>query len=249
MTTLIRPVASEPLLDRSGLTEQEVGALWAFLHGDIMIGGIRQRIREHWGLCSRHAWGHAVVEIELWEQGAGARGGHQPFDVAVLYADLLEVMSYLLDHSRRSRHHALERRGKCYVCQQLDIAIDKSQPQVGYAGFHSDALRAEANRFAYTSSWLAETADQWRLHLCPQCSPGGSGLLCRQHLLDSAPDEAAGTTTAEYLAEVRTRLAVLLNSMTENGDPSTPEADASWVEALGWFHMWSFPLEFVAPSA
>lgn len=241
-----KQVAPEPLLDRKGLTEQEVGALWAFLHGDIMIGGIRQRIREHWGLCSRHAWGHAVVEIELWEQGAGARQGHQPFDVGVLYMDLLEAMSHQLHHSRHSPRRALERQGSCYVCQQLDMSADEAKRQIGYAGFNSVGLTEETNRFAYTSSWLTETAERWQPQLCPQCLPGSHGLLCRQHLLDSNPDDGAAAPTADYLDDVRGRLSVLINSMTELGDPSTPQADASWIQALGWFHTWSFPLDLAA---
>jgi hypothetical protein len=34
----------------------------------------------------------------------------------------------------------------------------------------------------------------------------------------------------------------LTESMTQRGDPSTPEIDASWIRTLGWFHGWNFPL-------
>ena len=166
---------AEPTLDRDGLGEQEVGALWAFLHGDIMIGGIRERIREHWGLCPRHAWGHAVVEIELWEHGAGARHGHQPFDVGVLYLDLLEEMSRRLRRSRHSPARTLRGRGRCYICEQLDAPPDVVVRQIGYAGFGSGPLTEETDRLVHTCRWLTETAERWRAQLCPLCLPGSAG--------------------------------------------------------------------------
>lgn len=235
--------APEPLLDRHGLYAEEVGALWAFLHGDIVIGDIRRRIREHWGLCSRHAWGHAVVEIELWEQGAGARHGHQPFDVGVLYADLLDGVSHQPGRSGHSHRRALERRGSCYVCQQLTMSAEQAKHQIGYAGFDSSRLGEEANRFSYTHGWLDETVELWRRQLCPRCSVGGTGVLCRRHLRDSDPDGSTALSTAEYLDQFRDRLTTLTGSMAEGGEPSTPEADASWIETLGWFHTWSFPID------
>lgn len=234
----------EPTLGRGGLSEQEVGALWAFLHGDIMIGGVRERIREHWGLCPRHAWGHAVVEIELWEQGAGARQGHQPFDVGVLYQDLLDAMIRRLGSSPRSPRRTLRGRGRCYLCQQLDAPPEVLARQIGYAGFGSGPLTEETNRLAYTRQWLKETAGQWQPQLCPRCLPGSTGQICRLHLLaGDGPDEATVIAATDHLHDVRARLGVLIDSMTEHGRPSTPAADASWIQALGWFHSWSFPID------
>ncbi len=74
------------------LSTEEIRLLWSFIHGDIMDSQTRGRLRDYWGLCDRHTWGYAVTEIELWESGAGTRGGHQPFDVSILYADLLDTM-------------------------------------------------------------------------------------------------------------------------------------------------------------
>jgi hypothetical protein len=72
------------------LSVEEVRQLWSFIHGDIMDGSARRLLGVSLGLCPRHAWAYAVVEVELWQAGAGARGGHQPFDVTVLYDDLLD---------------------------------------------------------------------------------------------------------------------------------------------------------------
>ncbi|QCB98989.1 hypothetical protein E5206_11600 [Arthrobacter sp. PAMC25564] len=41
-----------------------------------MDGSMRRLLRASLGLCPRHTWAHAVVEIELWKAGAGARGAH-----------------------------------------------------------------------------------------------------------------------------------------------------------------------------
>lgn len=241
-------VPEEPVLGPDGLTVEEVGALWAFLHGDIMIGGIRQRVREHWGLCPRHAWGHAVVEIELWETGAGARGGHQPFDVIVLQDDLLETARHTLTSSRRSPKHSLRRRGSCYVCDQLTGATDRGLTPIGYAGFNSEPLTEETNRLEYSRKWMDETSPVWSARTCPRCSDDQSprGVLCRPHLVaDDAPHEAVDQVIP-YLDELAPRLKRLLDSMSEHGKPATPDDDAAWIEVLGWLHGWTFPLQLAA---
>jgi hypothetical protein len=239
----MKPEQPDPQLGSDGLTVEEVGALWAFLHGDIMVGGIRQLIREHWGLCSRHAWGHAVVEIELWESGAGARGGHQPFDVGVLYSDLLGAMRHALSNHARAPERALKRRGECYVCAQLRQTGDAAVISVGYAGFRSEPLTEEANRFSYTRVWLTETIALWAPRRCPACPGGhnGTGQLCRAHLLECGFGPSGDAETVVALTDINQRLHRLVDSMTEQGAASTPEDDASWIEALGWFHGWSFP--------
>lgn len=228
----------EIILDADGLTVDEIGAPWAFLHGDIMEPGIRARLREHWGLCPRHAWGHAVVEIELWEAGAGARHGHQPFDVGVLHDALLSQMAGALTGRHRTYTRVLRREGGCYVCQQLGGGVEP----VGYAGFDSTALAAEANRMTYTRRWLAETKPVWEPVACPTCAGTSTGRLCRTHLLEAGIDAASAAGTSSYLAGLDRRLRLLVDSMTQNGTPSTPDADASWVEAVAWFAGWSFPL-------
>lgn len=111
------------ILPRAPLSAAEVREPWAFIHGDIMVGGIRQQLRSAPALCPRHTGGYAVVEVELWIAGAGSRGGHQPFDVCVLRTDMLDHVVGRL----RSRGHAfhtplaktLQRQGPCRVCDAL----------------------------------------------------------------------------------------------------------------------------------
>lgn len=48
---------------------KEVRQLWSFIDGDIMDGSMRRLLPASLGLCPRHTWAHAVVEVELWQAG------------------------------------------------------------------------------------------------------------------------------------------------------------------------------------
>jgi hypothetical protein len=181
------------------LRPAEVRELWAFLHGDVMVPGIRRTLREALGLCPRHTWCYAIVEIELWLTGGGVRGGHQPFDVCVLYEDLLAAAIDRLERRRLPRRHrvarVLERRAPCRVCETL-TGPGGAQSVPSYAAAQTIALTAEANQLRYTLGWCRETVDVWRDRICPACAAAytdthgrgdvipstATGLLCRQHL-------------------------------------------------------------------
>lgn len=60
------------------LSPDEVAQLWSFAHGDFMGTGIRQRLSSFRGFCSRHTWGYAVVEIELWQSAPGSAAATSP---------------------------------------------------------------------------------------------------------------------------------------------------------------------------
>ncbi|TFC03348.1 hypothetical protein [Cryobacterium sp. MDB2-33-2] len=234
------------------LSVEEVKLLWSFLHGDIMIGGIRQRLREHWGLCPRHSWAHAVVEIELWQAGAGQRAGHQPFEIGILYEDLLDTMIRKLTDSRpRSRMSVLTPRGICPICRDLRGPTIPGIGGGGYAGSDSAALTIEANQMIHMRLWAAGTRTLW--HVCPSCAgtPNDvNGVLCRPHILQrgSLTNEDA-RTLVDKLSDTRDLLVPLVESMTQSGRPSTGTADASWIQALGWFHGWNLPLALASLDA
>jgi hypothetical protein len=232
-----------------GLSVEEVRRLWSFVHGEIMGGTVRGHLRASLGLCPRHAWGHAVVEIELWQAGAGARAGHQPFDVAVLYEDLLELAAGSLLraatwlHPERSRAPVETR--QCHICREL-AELPPPGFRLGYANADSVVLAAEANRLVHTTAWCRETRRQWASAVCQECL-GGIGTdplrLCRRHLSGKGdiPREA-GIAIAGQLQEIRGRLLRLIASMTDRGAPATAAEDASWIEALGWFAGWGLPI-------
>ena len=235
--------------DRHRLMVDEVRLLWSFVHGDIMDGQARQALRASWGLCDRHAWAHAIVEIELWQYGPGRRGGHQPFDVAVLNEDLLDTAVTRLRRShRRGRERILRGTGNCPICRDLMGPTTGSAP-LSYAGSNSQDLAAEANRIEHFAYWITETEASWRGSVCPGCvrDMGGvnlaAGVTCRRHLLHDGqvPDGEIDAAVA-HLSGLRVNLALLIESMTDRGRRSTPAADSSWVEALGWFHGWEVPL-------
>lgn len=235
----------EPLV----LSVEEVRQLWSFVHGDIMDGAMRRGLRESLGLCPRHAWGHAVVEIELWHAGAGRRGGHQPFDVAILHEDLLQHAAEEIVRPLSWRHRDLARvpvsTRPCRICQELG-GHQPVGPRMGYANSNSQALTVEANSLEFTVPWFRQTRDLWLPVACPACTGSGEAdpvLLCRRHLLDHGgiPRET-GQAIAARLLEIRARLLRLIESMTDRGEPATAKQDASWVEALGWFAGWALPV-------
>ncbi|MEO7015115.1 MAG: hypothetical protein ABI067_01065 [Leifsonia sp.] len=236
------------------LSSEEVRILWDFVHGDIMSEVTRRRLRQHWGMCARHSWSYAVVEIELWEAGAGTRGGHQPFDLSVLYTDLLETMVAQLGGRRRSRLKGLEREGRCVVCADVRGGAP-SGILVTHAGLDLQQLIEEANQMRFTSDWLTETRPIWAQALCPDCAaaygaatqPGT--LPCRAHLLTGpAFSDASLELTRTTLTELAVQLQALTTSMTQGGAPATEVTNASWVKAVSWFNGWDFPLTLTRSS-
>jgi hypothetical protein len=243
------------------LTDEEVQLLWSFIHGDIMNEPTRVRLRKHWGLCGRHAWGSAITEIELWQSGAGVRGGHQPFDAAVLYDDLLGHMFHALAGSRRfNRRRVLRGKGACIICD------DVREPALAgevltHGGFTASILAAEANALHHTRGWLTETHAEWAAFVCPDCAREGglsegnegpdasaatslvSPIRCRPHLIEAAAfDDETIAAVKHELAHLHAQVRALAESMTARGAAGTPAVDASWVRALGWFHGWAVPL-------
>lgn len=242
------------------LSPDEVAQLWSFVHGDIMDNAIRQRLLAFLGLCPRHTWGYAVVEIELWQSGAGVRGGHQPFDVSILYEALLDHVANALDRPsrllHRDRRSALQPKGSCYICDLLSVpgAPGLNQMATGYAGSHSADLAAEANQLTYTTAWCRETRPQWRAKMCSQCAQltdegtaAGCSHLCRQHLAAASTVTPEGLQLAAVdLRDIARQLRNLSESMTKDGRRASPQDDCSWIEALGWFAGWRLPLRLTS---
>lgn len=237
----------------SNLLPEEVRILWDFVHGDIMDGTTRRRLLANRGMCTRHAWAYATVEIELWHDGAGARGGHQPFDVSVLYTSLLEdVRSAMHGRPKAMRRH-LASDGVCVVCADLS-----GPPLTGvivtHAGLDLAELTVEANRMAYISEWFTDTSAEWSRVVCGQCA-GDRGeaapeasVRCRRHLLTGVvPEPDEFDRVASHLGVLQRQLSLLTASMTQSGVPATADVSASWVETLGWFHGWAFPLTLSSP--
>lgn len=232
------------------LTDAEVRELWEFLHGDIMEAGTRVRLRRAMGLCSRHAWGYAQAEIELWHHGAGRRGGHQPFDVCVLYEDLLDeaIRRLIAPHLPWHRRPAwtLRADGPCLVCTAL--AQSDRTPTHGYAGLNLKRLTAEANRATFTKAWVADTAATWRPEACRMCLKEGPStpvradlaVMCRPHLAERDHlDTDETNAVCLHLARVREAVRRHIDSMTQGGRPASATDEAGWIEALAWFTGWN----------
>lgn len=253
-----RPAGSLLPVGPLKLSLEEVRQLWSFVHGDIMDGNMRQILRASLGLCPRHTWAYAVVEIELWPAGAGVRGGHQPFDVTVLYEDLLGHVADGLDRKSSVLHRhpdeVLLQAGPCRICEEM---ASPALPglRMGYANSNTEALTVEANGLAHTTAWCRETLLLWRDRVCPDCDPDrpeGAGdpvLLCRFHLASRRPlPEPLRHSVASRLREVRGRMRHLTESMTDHGAPAGGEDNASWIEAVGFFAGWGLALYLAADA-
>jgi hypothetical protein len=205
-------------------TKADVRALLSVLDGSIQVPAVRRRLRQSWGLCSRHAWLLAVTEIEL-------RGG-VPFTTAVLYEDLLQRAARVLGRRLVTvswRVGSLRSPATCIACDGSEAAATWDPA--------AEAETGRVNRRARTTAGFRATALRWQHRSCPRCL-GGSGPLCRPHLLAGEPVAVAP------LAHELERLALRLRR--ERRTAWAPTADAplsSWVEALGWFAGWWFPVD------
>lgn len=205
-------------------TKAEVRALLSVLDGSIQVPAVRRRLRQSWGLCSRHTWLLAATEIEL-------RGG-VPFTTAVLYEDLLQRAARVLGRRLVTvswRIGSLRSQAACIACDG-----SKATPTWDPA---AEAETERVNRRARTTADFRATAPGWRRRSCPRCL-GGLGPLCRPHLLAGEP------VALDRLTDELERLALRLRR--ERRSIWVPTADArlsSWVEALSWFAGWWFPVD------
>ncbi len=134
---------------------------------------------------------------------------------------------------RRSPPHPVERlraSAACVVCATL--ATSTAPPDPGFA-----ERRELVNRLERTRGYLADLRPVWEPASCPGCL-GGTGMVCRPHLLAGEPSSVDLSEYAHRLRELAGRLDLLVDSMTLHGPVATPEAAAAWVEALGWFAGW-----------
>ncbi len=129
MAPMLTKLAEPADLDYSAA---EVKQLWWFRDGAIMSVPIRDRLWDARGLCHRHAWGYAVLEIELL---AG-----QAFSTAVLYADLTDRAAKLVG-KRGMRKPKLNADGFCMTCDHIKTTA--SQPLTG-AEWPRGAVRVNA---------------------------------------------------------------------------------------------------------
>jgi hypothetical protein len=221
----VGPAAETGSLD---FTSMEVRQLWSFLDGAIMALDTRQHLWRSWGLCPRHAWGSAVVEIEV--------HGGTPLSTAILYEDLCRRAARLL--GRRLAPTALVRsqlrsHASCFTCDYLSMLDGDRRAETP----ESDrAMMRRVNERSRTSAIFEKLGDLPVESACPRCL-GGSGPICRPHLLDR---DDRHEELAEELAALARRLRTLIDSMTTKRAKIGALEEVSWIEALGWFGGWDY---------
>jgi hypothetical protein len=204
------------------LTSAEVKQLWFFLDGSVQELEVRRRLRRGWGFCPRHTWCLAVTEA-VFRSDLRA--------TAILYEDLLVNAATALARPafRPSRILRRLRPGEpCLTCDYVAIA----SPDPLYAG-----RLARVNRRERFTQLLVDASPIWLERSCPACI-GGSGLLCRPHLL--AQRDRPPRSLPPDLRMLAVRLADYRKSTRWQGRPATLAERASWVEALGWFAGWHY---------
>jgi hypothetical protein len=218
------------------LTFAEVQQLWCFLDTPGMDLHTRGRFRRSWGFCRRHTWAHAVVKCELCRQ---------LLTTAILHQDLTGRAARALSRPGPAALacRRLRPRVSCLICDGLTIPTAS-----GDDPFSVERWR-RANRLEGIRSQLAASRAAWLPRSCPICA-GGDGPTCRPHLLVGAANLSRRRKLAGDLAGLHSRLGVLVESMDRHGPARTPEVEAAWVEALGWFAGWEFPIRLsVQPGA
>lgn len=211
----------------------EVKQLWWFLDGAIMSLSTRQRLRAAQGFCSRHTWSYYMSECEL---------KLMPRATLVLYEDLLSRALEALDSGRRWAK-GLRVDGTCVTCDYVGPA----NPLRLEGGWDED--REQINARVRSASLLSGSRDTWLPRTCPACL-GGSGPLCRTHLLDAGKsvDGAARELLRDQLGALRAGCEQLGKAISW---PRREVAPAEWsalVEALAWFAGWEGALAVLGPE-
>lgn len=209
------------------LTAPEVKYFWSFHDGSIMNVDIRQHLWRSWGFCPRHTWALAVTEPPYRLSLHGT---------VILYEDLtgraVKVLRRpgLTDAAGARR---LRSRDSCFACDFVAV----SRRVAGERDPKLVELTRQVNKRERFMEFLTTTRTLWWPHTCPECL-GGTGPVCRQHILAGAPfPDVVGTN----LEHIRGRLHALAGSMRWKGPVADDEAKASLVEALGWFAGWEYP--------
>lgn len=217
-------MSSDEPLRLSGL---EVKQLWWFLDGAIMSVESRQRLRTAWGFCPRHTWSFFCAEVEL-------KGF--PRGTLILYEDLLENAMAALDSRRWASR--LRGNGDCATCNYVGPA----DPRRLEGGWDDDITRV--NRRTVSTELLLGCRDTWQDRSCPQCL-GGSGILCRGHLISDGTRSGVRDT----LDGLRAGVAELGVAISWPRREVEPAEWAALVEALGWFAGWAGALAVLGAEA
>jgi hypothetical protein len=202
------------------LNPAEVKQLRWLLDGGIMHASVREELRRSWGLCPRHAWGYALVEIEL-------RGG-LPFSTSILVEDLLvECPRGGRGPWLGSRRRHLAGSDDCPTCRYAT-----AEPEVERSWSDEAELVSRADRMRMLVASRRSALTHWA---CPECL-GGGGLTCRPHLVGGA---AISRRLTDELHELAQRAQAYRRSTEPGEEHELDERTAiAWAEALGWLAGW-----------
>ncbi len=213
----------------------ELRQVWSMLDGGaIMVADVRHQLWRSWGLCRRHGWAFAAMEIEC-------RGG-RPFATTVLHEDLIARAARAMRRACRlpwpvGRRLLLER-GPCLTCDFIEMVQRAGDNPLAHPGAGWLRAMRPMEGLRRTMALVAATEPVWQRRACPLCLDGG-GPLCRPHLLDGPTDHPHHLRSLSALEDLAGRIARFGRSMTWRGPTVGPEERAAWVEGLAWTGGWA----------
>ncbi len=216
------------------LAPLELRTLISLLRGGWTTPLVRRQLWRAWGLCRRHFWWYAAVDCELYRS---------PFKTAILCSELVERSTAQLRLSlvRPTRRVlGLRSAAPCVACEETH-AQSPQLPPPRPVSRERKRLEGIVGSIAGAPMFGQETG--WLEDACPDCV-GGTGLVCRVHLLhrSRAPkDPGEVRELAGNLDDLHDRLRVLLTSMRGNGRAAATTVARSWIQALGWLAEWPPP--------
>jgi len=222
------------------LSPGEIAFLWWFIQGSIMNPFTRDRLRQAWGLCERHAWGWMVVEAAFRSSYM-----HGP---AVLYEDLMGLASAAFEVEGPARSRRLRRRlwqkGPCLMCEE---GYDADS-----AGFVNEDRVRQGRDLVNLVKFARTTQQYWWKAVCGKCAGTSSKVRCRRHLVE---EERSGTIAdidfhQAMVASITQQIVKCARSFQfEFRDSQTTEDMAAIVSAVGWCSGWSVLLSILGHTS
>ena len=221
----VAPGLPEGLLASAG----EIHYLWWYMQGSIMNSEVRQRLRNGWGFCERHAWIALLVESSFRH--------HFLMGPAMVYEDVFGLAVKVIEAKGPMKNlqilAGLRERGRCLLCDMVPKKDREEdiRPDLLLRGRDAGELRR-----------LAEmTRAYWEQAVCGRCLGDETWPCCRKHLM-----EDAGTGRIKDISKHRTMLHQLKKHITaySNGfrwelrGTATLEDTAALISIVGWCSGW-----------
>ena len=212
------------------LSGGEAHYLWYFMQGSIMDPGVRQNLRDSWGLCQRHITCWLLIESAFRHDYL-----HGP---SILMEDLICRAQNCFSPYKIPMIIALRLRNNkpCLMCSLGYNAASK--------GYLMTEMLERSRDSSYFVRFIGETELYWRQFICPRCfgDVNKGGMLCRTHLIQELYGNKYSWITEQepFINYICRQLILYARSFRwECRGTETVEAKASLISAAGWLSGWT----------